>query len=193
MSEPTRITLPVKRSVLAGLNVGDEVLLNGPVFTARDATHLRLLEEMDETGGLPHGLEGQTIFYAGPTPPAAGRVIGAVGPTTAKRMDAYTPALLRAGIVATIGKGKRSEEVRKACEETGSVYFVAVGGTAAFLAHHVTAAEPVAYEDLGPEALLRLELDDFPVFVGVDSQGRDVFAEANGRAGRSADEKTVER
>lgn len=178
VAEPIRIQLPATRESLAPLRAGDEVVLSGPVFTARDATHARLLEALERDGALPFGLAGHTLFYAGPTPPAAGRPAGAVGPTTAKRMDGATPALLRAGIVATIGKGARAAEVREACVETGSVYFAAVGGAAALLAQHVVAAEPVAWDDLGTEALVRMELRDFPVFVAIDTAGHDLYASA---------------
>lgn len=172
------LQLPAGREALASLRAGDEVRLSGPVFTARDATHARLLDELAATGHLPFGLEGQTLFYAGPTPPAHGRPAGAVGPTTAKRMDAATPALLAAGVVATIGKGSRSPAVRDAHVRTGSVYFAAVGGAAALLATHVRSAETVAYPELGTEALVRMELDDFPVFVAIDVLGNDLYASA---------------
>jgi fumarate hydratase class I/fumarate hydratase subunit beta len=185
---PLRIELPVSRETLAGLRAGDEVLLSGPVFTARDATHERLLAELARDGRLPCGLDGATLFYAGPTPPAAGRPAGAVGPTTARRMDTATPALLRAGIVATIGKGRRDEAVRMACAETGSAYFAAVGGAAALLARHVIASELVAWPDLGTEALVRLTLKDFPVFVAIDTTGRDLYAEAPAEWRREAGE-----
>lgn len=178
MPDPIELRLPVTRAQLAELSAGDEVLLSGPVFTARDATHARLLEALEATGGLPHGLTGQTLFYAGPTPTAAGRPVGAVGPTTAKRMDTSTPALLAAGIVATIGKGARSEDVRRACVETGSVYFAAVGGAAALLATFVRDMQPVAWPELGTEALVRMELDRFPVFVAIDTRGGDLYSEA---------------
>ncbi len=181
MTGPRHIALPVSRDTLSELTAGDEVLLSGPVFTARDATHERLLAELDGAGELPFGLAGATLFYAGPTPPAAGRPAGAVGPTTARRMDAATPPLLRAGIVATIGKGTRGEAVREACALTGSVYFAAVGGAAALLATHVVAAEPVAWEDLGTEALVKLTLEGFPVFVAIDAHGGDLYAEAPAR------------
>lgn len=181
MSEPVRVELPARRDVLAGLRAGDEVRLSGPVYTARDATHARLLAELERSGELPYGLTGQTLFYAGPTPAAAGRPAGAVGPTTASRMDAATPALMHAGIVATIGKGVRSAAVREACVRTGGVYFAAVGGAAALLATYVRSAEPVAYDDLGTEALVRMELDGFPAFVAIDSLGADLYAEAPGR------------
>jgi fumarate hydratase class I/fumarate hydratase subunit beta len=178
MPEPIDLALTVPRPALERLRAGDEVLLSGPVLTARDAAHARLLEALAETGELPYGLSGQTLFYAGPTPPAAGRPVGAVGPTTARRMDFATPALLRAGVVATIGKGARSDEVRAACAETRSVYFAAVGGAAALLAERVTAVEPVAWDDLGTEALVRMTLERFPVFVAIDVEGNDLYAEA---------------
>ncbi len=168
------VHLPASREVLAALQAGDAVRLTGPVFTARDATHERLLRELRQTGELPYGLAGQTFFYAGPTPPAAGRPAGAVGPTTAKRMDPMTPELLAAGIVATIGKGPRSETVRRACAEHGAVYFAAVGGAAALLATKARSVDPVAYPELGTEALMLLELDGFPAFVAIDTQGRDI-------------------
>ncbi|MEI7814303.1 MAG: fumarate hydratase C-terminal domain-containing protein [Coriobacteriia bacterium] len=178
MSEPIRIDLPVSRERLAELSVGDEVRLFGPVYTSRDAGHELLLGALAAEGMLPHGLVGATLFYAGPTPAAAGRPVGSVGPTTAKRMDAATPALLRAGVVAAIGKGGRSEAVRAVFAETGSVYFGAVGGAAALLATHVIAAEPVAWPHLGTEALVRMTLDDFPAFVAIDVAGNDLYADA---------------
>lgn len=178
MSEAIRIDLPVSREALAELTIGDEVRLYGPVFTARDATHARLMESVNQTGSLPFELSGQTLFYAGPTPAAAGRPAGAVGPTTAKRMDATTPALLEAGIVATIGKGSRSDAVREACVRTGSVYFAAVGGAAALLATSVSSAEVIAWPELGTEALVRMELAGMPAFVAIDTHGADLYAEA---------------
>lgn len=178
MSEPVRIALPAGVEAFADLVAGDEVLLSGPVYTARDATHARITDALRATGVLPLDLAGQVLFYAGPTPAAAGRAVGSVGPTTAKRMDAYTPVLLDAGIVATIGKGARSDAVREACVRTGAVYLAAVGGSAALLATHVLSAVSVAWEDLGTEALVRMELIDFPVFVAIDSQGEDLYASA---------------
>ncbi len=175
-SKPARLSLPLDRARLARLEAGDACLLTGPLYTLRDAGHLRLLDEIDRLGGkLPYGLDGQTIFYAGPTPSAAGRPFGAVGPTTASRMDFAAPALHRVGVAATVGKGRRSLEVREACRETGSVYFVACGGAAAYLAERVASSERVAYDDLGTEALRRIEVEDFPVFVGVDAHGADVY------------------
>lgn len=169
------LTLPLDRARLATLNAGDACTLTGEMFMLRDAGHIRLMAELREQGSLPYGLEGATIFYAGPSPAAAGRPFGAVGPTTASRMDFAAPALHRAGVVATLGKGVRSEEVRRACVETGSVYLVATGGAAALLAQRVVAGEIVAYDDLGTEALRRIEVRDLPVFVGIDTQGACIY------------------
>lgn len=174
--EPVRLSLPLDRAALRELKAGQACLLTGPLYTLRDAGHVRLMAELEAAGGkLPYGLDGQTIFYAGPTPAAAGRPFGAVGPTTASRMDFAAPALHRAGVAATVGKGHRSAEVRAACAETDSVYFVACGGAAALLARCVASSETVAYADLGTEALRRIEVVDFPVFVGVDTRGGDVY------------------
>src|SRR5699024_8133838 len=173
--ERIRLSLPLDRERMAELKAGDACLLTGVLYTLRDAGHVRLVDELARGGGrLPYGLDGQTIFYAGPTPAAAGRPFGAIGPTTASRMDFAAPALYRAGVAATVGKGRRSAEVRDACCATGSVYFVACGGAAAYLAKCVASSETVAYDDLGTEALRRIEVVDFPVFVGVDVQGADV-------------------
>lgn len=175
MSEPIRLTAPLQREDLVKLRIGQEVRITGPVYTMRDAGHMRALAALEETGELPFDLAGQTLFYAGPTPAAAGRPFGSIGPTTSSRMDFATPALMDGGIVACIGKGKRSPEVIEACRRTGSVYFAAVGGIAALLALHVTSTELVAWEDLGTEALRKIELDDFPVFVAVDAHGGDLY------------------
>jgi len=175
------VTFPPSREALAALRAGDEVVLSGPVFTARDATHERLLAELDAAGSLPFGLAGQVLYYAGPTPAMPGRPAGSVGPTTAKRMDAATPRLLAAGMAATIGKGTRSQSVREACARYGAVYFAAVGGAAALLGAHVRRARPVAYDDLGTEALVELDLDSFPAFVAIDTLGSDLYADAPAR------------
>lgn len=180
MSEVHHLDLPVTRAELLNLRAGDKVLLSGPVFTMRDAGHVRALQALRETGELPFDLAGQVLFYAGPSPASAGRPLGAVGPTTASRMDFATPEFLAAGIVATIGKGTRSEAVRRACMETQSVYFAAVGGVAALLAKCVTEAIALAWDDLGTESLKRLEIVDFPVFVAIDCMGRDLYAEVAG-------------
>lgn len=172
------LTLPASGEQLATLVAGEEVALSGVVFTARDATHARIADELARGGRLPFGLEGQVLFYAGPTPAAAGRPAGAVGPTTAKRMDPWTPALLAAGITGAIGKGARSDDVRRAFASAGAVYFAAVGGSAALLATHVTSAETVAWPELGTEALVRLTLRSLPAFVAIDAHGGDLYARA---------------
>ena len=173
--EQKRVSLPLDRAALRGLHAGDSCLISGEMFMLRDAGHVRLLAELEEQGSLPYGLDGATIFYAGPSPAAAGRPFGAVGPTTASRMDFAAPTLYRAGIAATLGKGVRGSEVVEACKETGSVYFVATGGAAALLARCVVSGETLAYDDLGPEALRRIEVSDLPVFVGIDTQGECIY------------------
>lgn len=173
------LRLPLDRDQLRELRAGDACTLTGPLYTLRDAGHMRLLAELEEKdrGVLPYGLDGQVIFYAGPTPAAAGRPFGAIGPTTASRMDFAAPLLHDRGIAATIGKGVRSEAVREACVRNGAVYFVAVGGAAAYLAKCVTSEQTLSYDDLGTEALRRIEVVDFPVFVGIDTLGNDVYEE----------------
>ena len=173
--EAIHLALPLDRAQLRELEIGQEVRLSGPIYTMRDAGHARALEALRTTGELPFGLSGQALFYAGPTPAAAGRPLGSVGPTTSSRMDFATPALMDAGIVACLGKGKRSPEVAQACVRNGAVYFACVGGIAALLAKSVVSSELVAWEDLGTEALRRLELVDFPAFVAIDTQGRDLY------------------
>lgn len=172
-----KLDLPLDPDSLHGLHVGDACMLSGPMYTLRDAGHLRLLDEMDEGEGeqLPYGLFGQSLFYAGPTPASAGRPFGAIGPTTAGRMDFAAPRLYDAGIVATIGKGVRSQAVKDACVRNGAVYFVTVGGAAAYLAKCVIASETIAYDDLGTEALRRIMVRDFPAFVGIDVYGNDIY------------------
>jgi tartrate/fumarate subfamily iron-sulfur-dependent hydro-lyase beta chain len=174
-SEKPRITLPLTPEVAKTLKCGQEVLLTGNVFTMRDAGHKRCLDYLHEHGHLPFDLDGQILFYAGPTPEAAGRPLGSVGPTTASRMDFATPELLAAGIAGMIGKGKRSLAVREACVETDGVYFAAVGGVAALLAKQVKSSQLVGWEDLGTEALRKLYVEDFPVFVEIDTQGNDLY------------------
>ena len=177
MSEPVRITVPDDVARLRDLRAGTAVLLSGPVYTARDATHVRLVQDLEE-GTLPLDLHDQVLFYAGPTPAAAGRPVGSVGPTTASRMDAWTPQLLEAGVAATIGKGVRSRSVHKACVANNAVYLAAVGGIAALLATCVRSSEVVAYGDLGAEALVRMELEEFPVWVAIDATGADRYEQA---------------
>lgn len=170
-----KIQLPLSKAEAHQLRVGEPCLLSGALYTLRDAGHMRLLDEIGKEGLLPYGLNGQLIFYAGPTPSKGGRPFGAIGPTTASRMDFATPTLLSRGLTGTTGKGKRSDAVKQACVDYSSVYFVCTGGVAALLAKCVVSEEVVAYDDLGTEALRRIEVKDFPVFVGIDAQGNDIY------------------
>ena len=174
--DPIRVQLPLKPEEARELRAGQALLLSGPMFTLRDAGHQRLLEEMGESAQLPYSLEGQTIFYAGPTPSAAGRPFGAIGPTTASRMDFAAPHLMDCGLAATMGKGTRSQAVKDACVRNGAVYFVAVGGAAAYLAKCIESCQTLAYDELGTEALRRIDVVDFPVFVGIDVLGNDIYS-----------------
>ncbi|MDR0350031.1 MAG: FumA C-terminus/TtdB family hydratase beta subunit [Coriobacteriales bacterium] len=178
MIAPVRLDLPATRKELSTLNVGDAVALYGTIYTMRDAGHRRALEYLEQHGELPFDLAGQALFYAGPTPAVAGRPFGAIGPTTASRMDFATPQLLRAGITVMLGKGRRSPEVVCACAQTESVYLATTGGAAALLAGYVIAAEPVAWDDLGTEALSRLVLAGMPAFVAIDARGSDLYQSA---------------
>ncbi|MDR0347188.1 MAG: FumA C-terminus/TtdB family hydratase beta subunit [Coriobacteriales bacterium] len=172
---PRRLELPASRESLRDLRAGDEVALYGSIYTMRDAGHRRALEHLEKQGELPFGLTGQALFYAGPSPGAAGRPFGAIGPTTASRMDFATPQLLRAGITLMLGKGRRSPAVVDACAETGSVYLATTGGAAALLAAFVVASELIAWDELGTEALRRLTLNGMPAFVAVDTRGTDLY------------------
>lgn len=176
MKEPKKLTLPLSKSDVESLSSGDAVLLSGVMYTLRDAGHKRVMEFIEKNGNLPFDLEGQTIFYAGPTPATPTRPFGAIGPTTASRMDFATPKMMELGIIATIGKGKRSEEVRQSCIDNKGVYFAAVGGIAALLAERVKSSEVIAWEDLGTEALRRIEVKDFPVYVAIDTTGETLYA-----------------
>jgi len=172
-----RLRTPLKEEDILSLRAGDKVLITGEIYTARDAAHKRLVELLERGEKLPIDLKGRIIYYVGPSPAKPGQVIGSAGPTTSYRMDKYTPALLKEGLKATIGKGMRSKEVREALREYKAVYFVAVGGAGALLSKRIKKAEVVAYEDLGPEAIRKLEVEDFPVIVGNDAFGGDIFEE----------------
>jgi fumarate hydratase subunit beta len=171
-----RITAPIlDDSVVESLKAGDFVLISGVIYTARDAAHKRMVEALEKGEPLPFDVKGQIIYYAGPAPAKPGKPIGSVGPTTSYRMDPYAPKLLEAGLKGMIGKGSRNEEVKEAIKKFKGVYFGAVGGAAAYLARCVKKAEVIAYEDLGPEAVRRLEVVDFPAFVINDIYGNDLY------------------
>ena len=185
-AEPIRLTTPLSKEDVERLRAGDRVLLSGVVYTARDTAHKRLIAMLDRGEELPLDLDGQVIYYVGPSPSRPGEIIGSAGPTTSGRMDPYTPRLLEAGVRATIGKGKRSQEVVDAMKQFGSVYLGAVGGVAALLARSVTACEIIGFPELGPEAVRRLEVTDFPLFVVNDTAGRDLYEEGAAPAARRA-------
>ncbi len=172
------ITVPLKREDALSLRAGDYVYLTGTIYTARDAAHKRMAEALEAGNPLPIALENNVIYYMGPSPAREGRPIGSAGPTTASRMDKYAPALLDLGLKGMIGKGKRSQAVKEAIVRNGAVYFAAVGGAGALLSRSIQAAEAIAYEDLGTEAIRRLEIKDFPVIVVLDSQGNDLYQSA---------------
>jgi fumarate hydratase subunit beta len=165
----------LRESDVARLESGDKVLLSGHIYTARDAEHKRFIEALNAGQSLPFDTSDQIIYYCGPTPAAPGRIIGAAGPTTSSRMDVYTPALLSLGIRGMIGKGKRSEAVKKAIGQFRAVYFGATGGAGALLSKTIASYEIVAYPDLGPEAVARLDVVDLPLFVVNDCFGNDLY------------------
>ncbi|MBX0314430.1 Fe-S-containing hydro-lyase [Planomicrobium glaciei] len=172
-----KITLPLTDADLDSLKAGDRVLLSGTVYTARDAAHKRMVDQEKEGIPFPIDVAGQVIYYTGPTPAKPGEVIGSAGPTTSGRMDLYTPRLLEKGLKGMIGKGYRNEEVKAAIKKHRAVYFGAVGGAAALIARSIKAVEVIAYEDLGTEAIRKLTIENFPVFVINDVHGGDIYEE----------------
>ncbi|MEA4924030.1 MAG: Fe-S-containing hydro-lyase [Syntrophomonadaceae bacterium] len=173
------IKAPLSREDIVELKMGEEILVEGVVYAARDAAHKRMIEALQAGKELPFAPEGQIIYYVGPCPAPPGRVIGSAGPTTSGRMDAYAPQLIERGLRAMIGKGSRSQAVIAAMQKYGAVYLAAVGGAGAYLAQKIINAETVAYPDLGPEALLRLEVRDFPCIVAIDAQGNNIYMKPN--------------
>lgn len=177
MLKPIRLTTPLTSEDVEKLHIGDKVLLSGVVFTGRDAAHKRLLELLTEGKELPIDVKGQVIYYVGPTPAKPGKPIGSAGPTTSYRMDPYSPRLIELGLKGMIGKGNRSQEVIDAMKRYKAVYFGATGGAGALLAKRIRKAEIIAYPDLGPEAIRKLEVEDFPVTVINDTKGNDLYQE----------------
>lgn len=170
-----RITTPLTLEKTRDLRCGDNVLISGTIYTGRDAAHKRLVELLAQGRDLPLDVKDAIIYYVGPAPAQPGKVIGSAGPTTSYRMDAYAPALLDIGLKGMIGKGKRSPEVIEAMKRNGAVYFGAIGGAGALLAKCIKKAEVIAYEDLGAEAVRRLEVEDLPAVVIIDSQGNNLY------------------
>jgi len=170
-----KLRAPLADKDVRSLKAGDEVLISGVVYTARDMAHKRLCEAINAGEELPFELEGAIVYYVGPTPARPGRVIGAAGPTTSSRMDAFSPKLLASGLKAMLGKGYRGNEVREALKKYGAVHLSALGGAGALLSKHIVKAEIIAYEDLGTEAIRKLEVVDFPAIVAYDSHGDTVY------------------
>lgn len=170
-----RLQAPFTAEQLCACTVGEPVLLSGTVYTARDAAHKRMIEMLERGEPLPFDIRQQAVFYAGPCPTPPGRVIGSIGPTTSGRMDAYTPRLIAEGLCVMIGKGARNEAVVAAIRRYSGLYLAAVGGAAAWMAHHVKENEVIAFEDLGTEAIRRLVFRDLPLMVAVDTRGIDLY------------------
>jgi len=169
------LTTPLTREKARELRAGDSCLISGVIYTARDAAHKRLCELVDAGKQIPLDVTDNIIYFVGPTPAKPGQVIGSAGPTTSYRMDAYSPTLIREGLTGMIGKGKRGPEVVAAMKEYGAVYFGAIGGCGALLGKCIKKAEVIAYDDLGAEAIRRLEVEDFPAIIIIDSQGNNLY------------------
>ena len=172
------IPVPLREEDIENLRAGDYVYLTGVIYTARDAAHKRMYDAMQKGEELPIGLKGNVLYYLGPSPAREGQVIGSAGPTTSSRMDKYTPDMLDAGLKGMVGKGKRSPEVIKAMQRNHAVYFAAVGGAGALLSRCIKEAEVVAYEDLGTEAIRRLQIENLPVIVVIDKEGNNLYETA---------------
>ena len=176
MNKAKKLQPPLTEADVCLLKAGQEVAITGAIYTARDIAHKRLCESIDSGRKLPFELEGAIIYFCGPTPARPGRVIGAAGPTTSSRMDAFSPKLIANGLRAMIGKGYRGTEVRDALKKYGAAHLSTIGGAGALLSKHIVSAEVIAYEDLGAEAIRKLEVVDFPAVVAYDAQGRSVYS-----------------
>ena len=175
------ITSPIEAEIIAKLTVGTKVLISGVIYTARDAAHQRLIQTLDKGQKLPFDLAGQSLYYMGPSPARPGQIIGSAGPTTSSRMDIYTPRLIAAGLRAMIGKGNRSPEVKEAIKKYKAVYLATIGGAGALLSKSIKQVEVIAYEDLGTEAILRLNVESFPAIVANDVYGEDLFEQGKAK------------
>jgi len=176
-----KIKLPLTDEILKDLKAGDNVLLNGVIYVGRDAAHKRLVEALDQNKPLPFDIKGQTIYYMGPSPAKPGQAIGSAGPTTSGRMDSYSPRLMAEGLKGMIGKGMRSQDVKDAIKKYKSVYFAAIGGAGALISKTIKKSEVIAYEELGAEAVRRLEVENFPVTVINDIYGGDLYQEGKAK------------
>jgi fumarate hydratase subunit beta len=180
-----RIALPLSDEAVADLRAGDDVLLSGTMYVGRDSAHKRIVEALDEGKPLPFDIKGQTIYYMGPSPAKPGHAIGSAGPTTSGRMDSYSPRLMAEGLRGMIGKGMRSAQVKEAMKTYRAVYFAAIGGAGALISKAITKSDVIAYEELGAEALLRIEVADFPVIVINDIYGGDLYEEGKDKYKKS--------
>jgi len=176
-----KINLPLTDEIIKDLHAGDNVMLSGVLYVARDAAHKRLVETLDKGQPLPFDIKGQTIYYMGPSPAKPGQVIGAAGPTTSGRMDSYSPRLMQEGLKGMIGKGNRTKAVKEAMVKFKCVYFAAIGGAGALIAKGIKKADVVAYEELGAEAIRKLEVENFPVTVINDIYGKDLYDEGKAK------------
>ena len=176
------IQAPIDQNEIDNLKIGDSVYISGTIYVARDAAHKRMQEMLDHNEKLPFDLKNNIIYYMGPSPAREGRPIGSAGPTTSGRMDKYAPVLLDLGLKGMIGKGKRSTEVKDAVIRNNAIYFAAIGGAGALLSKSILKSEIIAFEDLGAEAILKLEVKDFPVIVVMDSYGNDLYEIVNSKA-----------
>ncbi len=175
MPKTVNLTAPLKTEDLATLEPGDKVMLSGVIYTGRDAAHMRMIDLLDKGEELPFPIEGSVMYYVGPSPTKPGRVIGSAGPTTSYRMDKYAPQLLDLGMKGMIGKGNRGKEVRESIVKNKAVYFAAIGGAAALISESIKKCEIIAWDDLGPEAVRRLEIENFPLVVINDIKGNDLY------------------
>ena len=180
MADEIKLTAPLSKDEARSLRTGDRVLLSGTFYAARDSAHKSMVEDLEAGNDLPFDLQGAVIYYMGPTPAPPGKPIGAAGPTTSGRMDPFTPLMLKAGVAATVGKGQRSPEVVEAMKEHDAAYLAVIGGAGALLSQSIDSCEVAGYEDMGPDAVLKLEVRDMPMVVINDSLGGDLYAE--GRA-----------
>ena len=181
MEDSVRIYTPLTDEMVEKLRIGDRVLINGIIYTGRDAAHKRLVSLINKGESLPFDIAGQILYYVGPTPPKPGQAVGSAGPTTSYRMDPFAPVLIAKGLKGMIGKGSRGKEVIDAMKKYKAVYFAATGGAGALISKRIKKAEVVAYEDLGPEAIRKLEVEDLPVIVVNDVRGNDLYIEGKKR------------
>ena len=176
-----KVKLPLTEEALKDLRAGDNILLTGVMYVARDAAHKRMIEALDQGKPLPFDIEGQTVYYMGPSPARPGQVIGSAGPTTSGRMDSYSPRLIAEGLKGMIGKGMRSPAVKEAMKKYKAVYLAAIGGAGALISKSIKKSEVIAYEELGAEAVLRMEVEDFPAIVINDIYGGDLYEEGKAK------------